>query len=100
MVSSYLKNRNLNDDFGLRRINIVNELFGEGKLCRCVAHDDRISTVHLLYSLKVKQLAQASDNLGELLRKYGVSKIEGSNNLILEIATLLRLVRNEDNDVA
>src|SRR5258706_4745560 len=100
MVSPYLKNRNLNNDFGLRGINIVNELFGDGQLCGCVAYDDRISAVHLLYSLQVKQLAQPGDNFGELLRKHGVAEIEGSYNLILEIATLLRLVRNEDNDVA
>ena len=78
----------------------MNELFGEGKLCRCVAYDDRISTVHLLYPLQVKQLAQPSDNLGELLRKHGVAQIKSAQNLILEIAALLGLVRNEDNDVA
>src|SRR5216684_685017 len=100
MVSARLKHRNLNDYFGLRGINVVDELFGEGKLCRCIPYDDRVSTVHLLDSFQVKQLAEPRDNLGKFLRKYGVIQIEGAQNLILEIATLLRLVGNEDNDAA
>src|SRR5579864_5587481 len=100
MVASYLENCNLNNHLGLRRIHIVNELFGEGQLCRSVAYDDCISTVHLLNSFQVEQLSQPGDNLSEFLRKHRVFQIKGAQNLVLEIPALLRLVRDKEDDVA
>ena len=89
----------MNHDFGLGLVDVVDNFSGQHYAVGGIANHNRILRVDLLQAPQVEQLANHRNDFGQLLRENGIAQIKCFYDLFFVIFALLRLIRNDENDV-